>query len=123
MAMHTLEARLWSSAWDDCTMPSMIAALLAPDSAAREEQIQYMEDLWNASVLVESQEGTGSGPQEVRAHIYWLDWLAVQWFMRLLAHFHFRWHPTLESIIRSLRTRMGDTKMVDEMFKHIPGQK
>ena len=64
MVLHTLEARLWSAAWDSRTMPSMIAALLAPDSAPREEHINYMEDLWKASVLVESQYGTGSGPQD-----------------------------------------------------------
>ena len=121
MVLHTLEARLWSAAWDSRTMPSMIAALLAPGSAPREEHINYMEDLWKASVLVESQYGTGSGPQEIRAQIYWLDWPVVQWLMRLLVHFHFQRHPKLESIVRSLCTRMGDTKMVEEMFKHIRG--
>ena len=121
MVLRTLEARLWSAAWDERTMPSMMAALLAPDSAPREEQIKYMEDLWKASVLVESQHGTGSGPQELRAQIYWLDWPVAQWLMRLLAHFHFQRHPILESIVRSLCTRMGDTKMIGEMFKHIRG--
>ena len=121
MVLHTLEARLWSAAWDSRTMPSMIAALLAPGSAPREEHINYMEDLWKASVLVESQQCTGSGPQEIRAQIYWLDWPVVQWLMRLLVHFHFQRHPKLESIVRSLCTRMGDTKMVEEMFKHIRG--
>ena len=120
MVLHTLEARLWSMAWNECTMPEMLPALLAPDSTFQGEQIKYMEDLWHASVLAES-EDTGSGSHAVRLQIYWLDWPAVQWLMRLLAHFHFQRHPILESIVRSVCTRMGDTKMIEEMFKHIRG--
>ena len=39
------------------------------------------------------EQGTGFGPQEVRKQIKWLDWPAVQWVMRLLAHLHLRRHP------------------------------
>ena len=119
MVLHTIEARLWSAAWNECTMPEMLPAFVAPDSPAREEQVKYTEDLWHASVLVECQEAEGSGAREVRSQIHWLDWPAVQWVMRLLAHFDFERHPTLESIIRSLCTRLGDTKMIEDMFKHI----
>ena len=91
------------------------------DLLQREERVKYISDLWQASVLVESEHGTGSGPQELREQIYWLDWPAVQWVMRSLSHFEFQRHPTLLSIIRSLCTRMGDTKMIEEMFKHIRG--
>ena len=119
--LHTLEARLWSAAWSECAMPEMMAAFIAPDSAVREEQVRYTEDLWHAVIRVESEEGTGSGPQEVRNQIYWLDWPGVQWVMRLLSHFYFQRHPILESIVRALCTRMGDTKMIEEMFKHIRG--
>ena len=60
--------------------------------------------------------------QAVRTQIYWLDWTAVQWLMRLLAHFHFsKIHPILEAIVRSVCTRMGDTQMIEEMFRHIRG--
>jgi len=121
LILHTLESRGWSAAWHECAMPGMLPAFMAPDSVAREEQVKFIEDLWHASVMVESEQGTGSGPQELRNQIYWLDWPAVQWVMRLLSHFHFQRHPTLESIIRSLCTRMGDTKMIEEMFKHIRG--
>ena len=80
-----------------------------------------MEDLWQASVLAESEQDTGFWPQAVRKQIYWLDWPAVQWLMRLLAHFDFQRHPILESIFRSVCTRMGDTKMIEDMFKDIRG--
>ena len=102
MVLHTLEARLWSMAWNECTMPEMLPALLAPDSTFQGEQIKYMEDLWHASVLAES-EDTRSGSHAVRLQIYWLDWPAVQWLMRLLAHFHFQkvipyWSPSSEKL-------------------------
>ena len=51
MVLHTLEARLWSAAWNERAMPEMLPALLPPDSTQRDEQIKYMEDLWRASVL------------------------------------------------------------------------
>ena len=88
LLLHTLESRGWSAAWNECAMPEMLPAFMAPDSAAREEQVKYTEDLWHASVLVESEQGTGCGPQELRNQIYWLDWPAVQWVMRLLSHFY-----------------------------------
>ena len=113
LILHTLESRGWSAAWHECAMPEMLPAFIAPDSVVREEQVKYIEDLWHASVLVESQRGTGSGPQELRNQIYWFDWPAVQWVMRWLSHFHFQRHPTLKSIIRSLCARMGDTKIND----------
>ena len=121
LILHTLESCGWSAAWNECAMPEMLSAFMAPNSVERDKQVKYTEDLWHASVAVESEQGTGSGPQELRNQIYWLDWPAVQWVMRLLSHFHFQRHPTLESIIRSLCTRMGDTKMIEEMFKHIRG--
>ena len=62
-------------------MPEMLPALVAPDSALRDEQIKYMEDLWQASVLAESEQDTGFGSQAVRKQIYWLDWLAAQWLL------------------------------------------
>ena len=111
LILHTLESCGWSAAWHECAMPEMLPAFMAPDSAVREEQVKYIEDLWHASV--ESERGTGSGPQELRNQIYWLDWPAVHSVMRLLSHFHFQRHPTLKSIIRSLCTRIGDTKIHD----------
>ena len=100
--LHTLESRGWSAAWHECAMPEMLPAFMAPDSAAQEEQVKYIEDLWHASVLVESEQGTGSGPQELRNQMYGLGWPPVQWAMRLLPHFYVQRHPTLESSIRSL---------------------
>ena len=101
MVLHTLEARLWSAAWNERAMPVMLPALLAPASTQRDAQVKYMEDLWHASVLAESEQDTGSGSQVVRLQIYWTDWLAVQWHMRLLAHFSFfnyspYWSPSCD---------------------------
>eukprot|EP00974_Lingulodinium_polyedra_P016958 1646183-Lingulodinium_polyedra.AAC.1 len=41
--------------------------------------------------------------------------------MRLLAHFHVQGHRILESIVRSVCTRAGAAKMIEDMFKHIRG--
>ena len=102
MVLHTLEARLWIAAWNECAMPEMLPALVAPDSKPREEQVKYLEDLWHAPIKVESEDGTGFGPQgtgfgpqEVRRQIYWLDWPAVQWAMR------FAGVPTLPKTVRA----------------------
>ena len=45
LVINTQETRLWSAAWNECTMPEMLAAFVAPDSAARSEQVQYTEDV------------------------------------------------------------------------------
>eukprot|EP00974_Lingulodinium_polyedra_P106563 10316745-Lingulodinium_polyedra.AAC.1 len=63
MVLRTLEARLWGAVWNECAMPEMLPALVAPDSAMREERVKRTEDLWQVSVLAESEQGTGSGPQ------------------------------------------------------------
>ena len=98
MVLHTLEARLWSAAWNERAMPKMLSALLLPDCTQRDEQIKYMEDLWHASVLAESEQDTGFGSQAVRLQIYGLDWLVVQRLMRLFAHINFKdspcWSPS-----------------------------
>jgi hypothetical protein len=75
MVLHAVEARLWSADWHERAMPEMLPALQAPDSVQRDEQIKYMEELWHASVLAESEQNTGSGSQAVRLQIYWLYWL------------------------------------------------
>ena len=89
MVLHTSEARLRSAAWNEHAMAEMLPAQVAPDSALLDEHIKYMGDLWQASVLAGSEQDTGFGSQAVRKHFYWLDWPAVQWLMRLLAHFSF----------------------------------
>jgi hypothetical protein len=89
MVLPTLEARFRSAAWNERAMPDMLPAPLAPDSTQRDEQIKYMEDLWHASVLAESEQDTVSGSQAVRLQIYWLYRVVVQWLMRLMAHFLF----------------------------------
>ena len=107
MMLHTLEARLWSQAWIERTMPDMVAGLLAPDAELRDERFRYAEDLWQASIHAESHQDFEPGAWELRQRIYWLDWPAVQWLMRLLAHFHFRENHIVESIVLLLCDRMG----------------
>ena len=51
MVLHTLEAWLWSVAWNERAMPEMSPALLPSDSTQRDKQTKYMEDVRRASVL------------------------------------------------------------------------
>ena len=122
--LHVLEARLWSQAWMEFAMPEAAAAFLAPVSghiSAPQEKMKYAQDLWDASVWAESHRDSAPGTWEVRRKIYWLDWPAVQWIMRLLAHFNFQKDCRLPALLRPLFTRLGDTKMIEEMFKHLRG--
>jgi len=74
MVLHTLEARLWSAAWNERAMPEMLPALLPPDSTQRAERSSTWKTCGAPQFLAESEQDTGCGSQAVRLQIYWIDW-------------------------------------------------
>ena len=116
LLLYTLEARFWSCAGNEETIPGLLAGLCSDSQEHREVVYQKARAMWEAATKYESS-ARHPAMSALRAEIYWLSWPASQWHLRLLAHFHFQDNEQMLRYFRRLFTRVGDTKCIEDSHK------
>jgi len=113
--LHVLEARLWTNAVSQYSLPEAFVGMLTD----RREPWTFLQDLWNAAVDAEAWRAEFPTLFSLRAQVYWLDWPLVQWLLRLGSQFGFQPHDFICAVTRILFTRIGDSKGVEETVKKL----
>ena len=116
LLLYTLEARFWSCAGNEETIPGLLAGLCSDCLEHRNFVYQKARAMWEAATKYESS-ARHPAMSALRAEIYWLSWPASQWRLRLLAHFHFQDNEQMLRYFKRLFTRVGDTKCIEDSHK------
>ena len=114
--LHMVEARFWSYAWQQWSLPEGFAAYLPTENGSKRD-FQTLRTLWEAATLAERVVNSGhpsaSGVSQLRREVHWLSWPLTQGVLRLLAHHGWTPAPAIDRLLLRLWLRIGDTKCVE----------
>ena len=72
---------------------------------------------WTCATSVESARWKEVGMYQLRQQLFWMDYPAVQFLFRLLAHHNWEARPEILSLLYNFFHRIGDTKIIEDSNK------